>query len=170
MSKVAGIVFDSTQNGDGVRCSIFFSGCTIHCDGCFNQKAWDFDYGTDFTKELKNKILKYCENEYVDGISILGGEPLDERNYKEVETLIKEFKEKFGETKTIWLWTGYEIKSAVKRTELKDIFVNVDYIIEGPFKKDLADTSLKWRGSSNQNVFKKTKGCKFKNINSELTN
>lgn len=170
MSKIAGIVFDSTQNGEGVRCSVFFSGCNLHCEGCFNQKAWDFDYGSDFTKELKNKILKYCENSYVDGISILGGEPLDERNYQEVESLIKLFREKFGDSKDIWLWTGYDIKTAFKRAELKDIFLNVDYIVEGPFKKDLADATLKWRGSSNQNVFKRAKGNKFKNITPEITN
>lgn len=170
MSKIAGLIFDSTMNGEGVRCSIFFSGCNNHCEGCFNQKAWDFDYGVDYTKEIENKIFKYCENDYVDGISILGGEPLDERNYQEVENLILKFKEKFADMKDIWLWTGYDIKVLAKRPELKNIFANIDYIVEGPFKKELYSSDLKWRGSSNQNVFKRTKGSKFKNINDELTN
>ena len=114
-------------NGTGVRTSIFVSGCNNHCKGCFNQEAWNFNFGNKLTDEGIEELLTKSDKPFVKGLSILGGEPLDFQNYKDVEYLIDKWKEKFGNTKDIWLWTGFiyedllkdERKSVLSKTLLK---------------------------------------------------
>lgn len=140
-------------NGDGVRVSIWVSGCPIHCEGCFNKDLWDFTYGKTFTDETINEILEALEPDYISGLSILGGEPLDYRNIVQVRELIFEVRRRFGMSKTIWLYTGFEYY------EGNDLFLDcmVDVIVDGPFKKDEKDISLKFRGSRNQRIIKLNK-------------
>jgi anaerobic ribonucleoside-triphosphate reductase activating protein len=144
-------------NGLGVRVSLFVSGCTHHCPGCFNQIAWDFNYGKDFNKEVQDKIIELLSPSYIDGFSILGGEPLSDFNLDKVLDLAKSAKEVQPE-KDIWLWTGYVIDDALsnekKAEKVKKILKYVDVIIDGPFVQELKDVAIRYRGSTNQRILR----------------
>lgn len=146
------IKYYSTTNGTGVRTSVFVSGCRLHCKGCFNKEAWDFNYGKEFTKETIDKILDSIEPEYCAGLTILGGEPLDPNNLDGVHELIDEFKKRFGSNKekTIWLYTGYNYDTLSQ--EQNDVARRCDVIVDGPFIAELYDKDLQFRGSSNQRI------------------
>ena len=150
--NISTIKYFSTVNGDGFRTAVFVSGCKLHCKGCFNYEAWDFNHGVKLIDEIIDKILKSIEPEYIRGLSILGGEPLDENNVEGVKHLINKFREKFGNTKTVWIWSGYTFEELIKHKEKKDILNNCDVLVDGPFKIDLYDAKLAFRGSSNQRI------------------
>lgn len=134
-------------NGPGIRVSLFVSGCTHHCKGCFNPETWDFNAGQQFTNETIEEILQYCTPDYISGLTLLGGDPLEPQNQKELLPLLKAFKEKFP-NKTIWCFTGYLFE------EIKDVSHNflsyIDVLVDGPFIETLKDLTLKFKGSSNQ--------------------
>lgn len=138
-------------NGDGLRLSIFTSGCTIHCKGCFNKTSWDFNAGYEFTNEIKNKIFKQMNESgyYYQGISILGGEPTD--NSEELIEFIKEFRKNCVD-KDIWIWTGRTIQEIEKNSKYLELINLCDVAVVGPFIESLKDLSLKYRGSSNQKI------------------
>lgn len=140
-------------NGPGVRVSIFVSGCSFHCDGCHNMEAWDYEYGDEYTSETEKKIITLLDDENISGLSILGGEPLDSKNFETVDSLIKAVRAKFKDSKDIWLWTGFTIDTINKIEPLKEVISNVDYVIEGPFIMELQNWKLKYRGSKNQHVY-----------------
>lgn len=155
--KYSNIKYFSTVNGDGVRTALFVSGCDLnpHCPGCFNQEAWDFNAGVDFTDETIKTILDSIEPSYCAGLSILGGEPLAMKNLDGITSLIKAFKEKFP-NKTIWIWSGYCFD---KLNEKQRMVVDMcDAFVDGPFIEALADVNLKFRGSSNQHIWKRLDG------------
>lgn len=138
-------------NGEGVRVSLFVSGCNIHCEDCFNKEAWDFDYGQEFTYDTLTHLLDLVDRPYIQGLSILGGEPLAIFNIETVELIISMFRFRFGNSKDIWLYTGYDLN------ESGDIFFSrlmklADVIVDGPFIKDKKDPSLWFKGSSNQRI------------------
>lgn len=142
-------------NGTGVRVSLFVSGCTNHCKGCFNEQAWDFDYGHEFTDFETDMILELLKRPYIKGLSILGGEPLHQRNIEAVVDLVKLVKEKAPD-KDIWCWTGFTFEDLL-RDESKEGFMwefltNIDVLVDGPFIEEQKDLSLKFRGSSNQRL------------------
>ena len=143
------------SNGEGVRVSIFFQGCIFHCKNCFNKETWDFNGGYEFNQDVIDKILELCDKSYITGLSILGGEPLHKKNVNGVLELVKKFREKFKQTKTIWLWSGF-LYEDVKDYE---VFSYIDVFIDGRFMQDKYIPNLKWKGSSNQRVIdvKKTK-------------
>lgn len=147
------IKYFDIANGPGIRTSLFVQGCPIHCPGCFNQETWDFTGGSPFTLDVALSIFKSM-NEHIAGLSILGGEPLAVQNYPVVQPLVSDFKRNFPD-KTIWLWTGYEW-DVVKNYPIMDY---IDVCVAGPFDVTKRDLSLKWCGSSNQQVIdvKKTK-------------
>ena len=136
------------SNGPGVRVSVFMQGCTFNCPNCFNKETHDFDGGLEFDENAIDRILKLAENQYVVGLSILGGEPLHPKNIEGTIELCKLFKEKFGDKKNIWVWTGYLFEHIIN----KDIFNYVDVIVDGQYINELHDFRLKWRGSKNQRV------------------
>lgn len=139
------------SNGEGVRVSIFVQGCHFHCKGCFNPETWDFEGGKEFTHNTLATLLDLCSNETRKGLSILGGEPLNDENYQGVLDIAKEFKEyKHTKNKDIWLWTGYEIENILWNDEKKEILQYVDYIVCGPFIEKEKNLKLKWAGSNNQ--------------------
>ena len=150
--NITNIKYFSTVNGTGVRTAVFVSGCNLHCEGCFNSGAWSFNAGHELSLELINKILDSIEPEYISGLSILGGEPLDLKNQLGVAQLIEEFRERFGNSKTIWLWTGYEYDNIPLGEDTLYIITNVDVIVDGPFIADKKDLNLPYRGSSNQRI------------------
>lgn len=141
------------SNGTGVGVSLFVQGCPIHCDGCFNQSTWNFNGGKEWTDEVKNKLIGLMKRPYIKRISILGGEPLAEQNRRDVLALIKDIATKrnardLPEDFKIWLYTGYQLGNDPNQA----IFQTVDYIVDGPYIRELRDITLKFRGSSNQRV------------------
>ena len=153
------------SNGDGLGVSLFVQGCHFHCKGCFNEETWDFNGGKLWTKETKEKFLKLIERDYIERVTILGGEPLAPENVETICELIKEIRKKFPEKK-IWIYTGYKIKSILypivtdnldlnrdkileKRREILDY---IDVLVDGGFEEEKKDLNLKWKGSKNQRV------------------
>lgn len=155
--KLSNIKYFCTTNGDGFRTAVFVSGCNIHCSGCFNKKAWDFNFGFELNDEIINKILTSIDNEYISGLSILGGEPMDVNNQEGVMKIIQAFRNKFGETKDIWMWTGYYHENVPHTEYTEQILSNIDVLIDGPFIAEESDIRLKYKGSKNQNVIKMKK-------------
>ena len=143
-------------NGEGVRVSLFVSGCTHHCKGCFNEAAWDFAYGEPFTKKTENEILAALEPDFIDGLTLLGGEPMEPENQRALMPLLRRFREKFGDAKTLWIYTGCVLETDLKaesrwRTEVTDEMLSLtDVLVDGPFLEAKKDISLQFRGSSNQ--------------------
>lgn len=168
MSNIANIKWDCATNGPGVRVAVYFSGCSLHCEGCFNSISWDYDYGEKFTEKTISAILDYCKNDYISGLSILGGEPLDSKNQSAVNKLLTAFREKFGDSKDVWLWTGFTTKKLPATEEVKSILEKTDVIVEGPFIKDRYKIGLCWRGSENQNIFKNLHNGKWRNITNQF--
>lgn len=135
------------SNGPGVRVSIFMQGCSFHCKNCFNKETWDFEGGQEFTDETIDKVIDLCNKPEVKGLSILGGEPMHPTNIEGTTKLAKAFKEKYPE-KNIWAWTGFKYEDIKD----KDVFNYVDVLVDGQYKDELHDPTLKWKGSSNQRV------------------
>ena len=146
------------SNGPGVRISIFMQGCHFHCKDCFNSETWDFEGGKEFTDETINRVLELCDKEYIKGLSILGGEPLHPKNIEGTTRLAKKFKEKFDD-KTIWVWSGFLFE-----TVNKDTLKYIDVLVDGQFKKELFNPTLKYKGSSNQRVIDVQKSLKNNSI------
>ena len=143
------------QDGEGIRVSLYVSGCHFHCKGCHNKEAWDFNYGKEFTDETINKIINLLDKNYITGLSILGGEPLEPSNQKGLVKLVKEVKQKLPD-KTIWCWTGYDFEKDIfgkmykEFSFTKDLLNNIDIIVDGQFEEENKLVDLKFRGSTNQ--------------------
>lgn len=137
------------SNGPGVRVSLFTQGCDIRCKGCFNSEIWDYTGGKEWTKETQKHLLELCNKPQIAGLSILGGEPLSEQNLDALSDLCKTFKERFP-SKDIWLWTGH-VYEELNINQLK-VLNYIDVLVDGPWKIELGDFSLKFRGSSNQRI------------------
>ncbi len=146
-------------NGPGVRVSLFVSGCTHHCPGCFNAETWDFNYGEPFDSEVMNEIIKALEPSYIRGFTLLGGEPFEYANQQGVLPLLKEIKHRFPH-KDIWCFTGYDFEKdllgdmVIKWPETSEMLSYIDVLIDGEFKQDLRDLTLRFRGSSNQRIIR----------------
>lgn len=134
-------------NGDGIRVSVFVSGCPHHCSGCFNQELWDYDAGKPFDNETILHILDLCSKDYITGLSLLGGEPLDPNNIMQMLYLCNAFKRKFP-NKDIWCYTGYKWEG-VKHLHIMKF---IDVLVDGQFVESLKDPRLLFRGSSNQRI------------------
>lgn len=139
-------------NGPGIRTSVFVSGCSNHCKGCFNPETWDPTYGNKFTEETIKEILDSIDNPHIDGLSILGGDPLEYYNLDMVHKLINEFRRRFGFDKTIWMWTGYTIEYIMNDDRKCEVARLVDVLVDGPFIERKKDLKLMYRGSSNQQI------------------
>ena len=168
----SGINFCDTANGPGCRVSLFVSGCTNRCKGCFSTNTWDFDAGELFTRKQMKEILDKSAPGYIRGLSILGGEPMHPKNSPIVLDIVNEYRERFGESKDIWIWTGYEFEylyrplldSGGVTNEFidrgytdypewivdKSIIDKTDVFVCGRFEEDKKDLTLPYRGSSNQ--------------------
>lgn len=144
-------------NGPGIRVSLFVSGCTHHCRGCFNQVAWAFDYGQPFTQETVDAILQMLEPPYVKGITLLGGEPFEPENQPAVVELLRQMKAKFPE-KTVWAFTGYLFDQDIltgrlgPREVTREYIGYLDVLVDGRFVLEKKDLNLRFRGSSNQRI------------------
>jgi anaerobic ribonucleoside-triphosphate reductase activating protein len=134
-------------NGPGCRISVFVSGCTNRCPGCFQPETWDFNYGKEFTEDTLSSILELAKPSHIAGLSILGGEPAHSKNLPEVLKLTRRFKEVYPE-KDIWLWTGYQLEDILENL----VDSEIDVVVDGRFVEELKDLRLKYRGSLNQRV------------------
>lgn len=144
-------------NGPGIRVSIFVSGCTHYCKGCFNSEAWDFSYGELFTKERITEILEAMEADYITGLSILGGEPFEPENQKGILPLVQAVKDAFPQ-KTIWVYSGYDFEMDIMKKMLpelettKQLLQRIDVIVDGKFIEEKKNLNLRFRGSENQKI------------------
>ena len=141
-------------NGPGVRVSLFVSGCTHHCPGCFNQVAWDFDYGEPFTQETIDTILDMLRPAYIRGLTLLGGEPFEPENQAGVVELLRQIKKEMPE-KTIWAFSGYLFEKDILSGRLGDTreyLSYLDVLVDGPFVETKKNLSLRFRGSENQRL------------------
>lgn len=140
------------SNGPGIRVSLFTQGCPHHCPGCFNPETWTLDGGKNFTSKEEDLIIALCKEEHCSGLSILGGEPLLERNKEALTRLMKRVKDECP-GKTIWLWTGFLLPDVIM--EFKEVLYFCDTVIDGPFKEERKDLALFYAGSTNQHMYVK---------------
>ncbi|MBQ3110232.1 MAG: anaerobic ribonucleoside-triphosphate reductase activating protein [Clostridia bacterium] len=144
-------------NGLGVRVSLFVSGCTHHCKGCFNPETWDFNYGNEFTEEVQQEVISALAPDYISGLSLLGGEPFEPSNQASLVPFLKKVKELYPE-KDIWCYSGYNFESDMLTGKLGDASVTdemlsyIDILVDGEFVESLKDISLRFKGSSNQRI------------------
>ena len=144
------------SNGPGVRVSIFFQGCEFHCKNCFNPETWSFTGGNEFTDETIEHILDLCSQDFIEGLSMLGGEPMNPKNIEGTTKLAKAFKERFP-NKSLWSWSGYTYEDYVSKQEVINY---LDVLVDGQYVDELHDFRLKYRGSSNQRVIDVKKSLK----------
>ena len=173
------------NNGDGLRVTLWLSGCSHHCKGCQNSQTWNPISGIEFDEYAKKELFKALDNDYISGITFSGGDPLHENNIKEVFDLIVEIRKKFP-AKTIWLYTGYTLgecepfnengvlipdEFAPKTQNILrkrwEIIKNIDVLVDGRYIEELRDITLHWRGSSNQKIWKNNNGV-LENITNNI--
>ena len=156
-------------NGPGVRTSLFVSGCTHHCKGCFNPESWDFTAGREFGEKEINEILDALKDDYIKGLTILGGEPMEIKNQECLVDLVKKVKKNFP-NKDIWVYTGYLFdKDIIDNMSKKYSFTNeflkyIDVMVDGEFKLEQKDLSIIFRGSRNQRIIDVQKSLKEKKV------
>lgn len=144
-------------NGIGVRVTLFVSGCTNRCKGCFQPQTWDFSYGREFTRETEEELLTMLKPAYIKGLTLLGGEPFEPENQRALLPFVKRMKEMYP-AKTLWAFSGFtydEMKQSGShpRCEVTDELLDlVDVLVDGRFVEELKDISLRFRGSSNQRI------------------
>ena len=158
------------SNGIGVRTSLFVSGCRHHCKDCFNAQTWDFGFGEAFTEQTMMEILESCEPDWINGLSLLGGEPFEPENQRVLLPFLVMFKEKFPD-KDIWCYSGFtfeEITGRAKSRAKPDVSAEmlslIDVLVDGRFEESKKDISLKFRGSSNQRIIDVQKTLSEKRI------
>lgn len=144
-------------NGIGVRVSLFVSGCTNHCEDCFQPETWDFNYGNDFTEETENKILEMLAPDYICGLTVLGGEPFEPENQRVLVDFLRKVRRKYPE-KSIWCFTGFtlemlETEGTHCHCEATEKMLSlIDVLVDGRFDKNKKNISLRFRGSENQRL------------------
>lgn len=151
------IKYCDIANGEGVRVSLFVSGCTHHCKGCFNSETWDFSYGKEFNSDAEDKIIGMLNNDFINGLSLLGGEPFEPENQKALVPFLERVKNAYPD-KDIWCYTGYTLETELlaesrARCEYTEKMLSfIDILVDGEFVESLKDISLSFRGSSNQRI------------------
>lgn len=148
------------SNGPGIRVSIFMQGCTFNCKNCFNKETHDFNGGKEFTHETIDKVIELAKPDYIVGLSILGGEPLHPKNIEGTTKLAKKFKSVYPD-KNIWVWSGFLFDKNIINFEILNY---IDVLVDGVYKDELHDFTLKYRGSSNQRVIDVKKSLKTNNV------
>lgn len=168
MSNYAQIRNIDISNGYGIGVGLFFSGCDFHCKNCFNSELWDYNYGNPFTNNELEEIITLMNNPHISRLSILGGDGLMDKNLNDTFSVVKKVKEYYP-NKKIWLYTGYtfeEIMNIDKHNDnsilRKEILNYIDFLVDGQFQEDKKDLNLKFRGSSNQRIWKKDKDGNWK--------
>ena len=146
-----------TANGPGVRVSLFVSGCTHHCKGCFNSETWDFNYGMPYTEETENEIIDALSPVYIRGLSLLGGEPMEPANRTVLLGLLKRVRALYPH-KDVWCYTGYDFEKDLLvwmeegRTDVEELLSLIDVLVDGEFVEEKKNLRLAFRGSENQRL------------------
>ena len=153
----ADIKYIDVANGPGIRVSVFVSGCTHHCKGCFNPTTWDFNFGKPFTEAEINQVLEYLKPDHISGLTLLGGEPFEYTNQQGLLPLVRKVKELYP-NKSVWCYSGYLFdkdirdKMMVMWPETRELISYIDYLVDGEFVESLKDLKLRFKGSSNQRI------------------
>lgn len=150
--KISGIIYDSIVDGEGIRNTIFFSGCCHCCKGCHNPEIWDKNYGYEFTRELQDEFINKCkDNVLLDGITLSGGDPM----YTSIEivSFIKKFKSECPNL-DIWVYSGFTYEDILQDKDMNELLKLCDVLVDGVFIEELRDTTIKFRGSTNQRIIK----------------
>lgn len=152
------VYYNDVANGVGCRTALFVSGCTHHCPGCFNEMTWDFKYGETYTREVEDEIIESLKPSYIDGLTILGGEPMEISNQKEIRPLLERIKKEVPKA-TIWIYSGYLWDELTDKTNKRchgddtdAILSMTDVLVDGEFMLDKKNLMLRFRGSENQRV------------------
>ena len=141
----------SFVDGEGVRCSVYLSGCLFKCEGCFNEEAWSFKFGQPYTAELEERIISDLSHPSVQGLSLLGGEPF--LNTGVATALVARVRREFGQMKDVWCWSGYRLEELMVGSEDKrELLSHLDVLVDGKFEIAQRDLTLRFRGSANQRV------------------
>ncbi len=150
-------------DGEGVRCSVYVSGCLFACEGCFNKAIQNFNYGMPYTEELEENIFEDLNQDYVQGLTLLGGEPF--LNTQVCLKIVNRFRKEFKETKDIWSWSGYTFEELLLETEDKlELLSKIDVLVDGRFELSKRDLTLQFRGSSNQRIIDVKKSLAQKEV------
>ena len=158
--KYHNITHDDMRNGDGLRVVLWVSGCEHHCEGCQNPITWNPDYGLEFDEKAEAEIFEELSKDYIDGLTISGGDPFHPNNIKRVTALCAEVKSRFPD-KTIWIYTGYKWEFLPYYIEhFRSVLANIDVLVDGRFEKDKLDVNYPWAGSTNQRVIDVQKSLK----------
>lgn len=156
---------NDVANGEGVRVSLFVSGCTHHCKGCFNAEAWDFNYGKPFDDSTAEFILQALNPTYIRGLSLLGGEPFDPKNQPTLLALLRKVKAQYPQ-KNVWCYTGYDFEKDIAALKLgepeitSEMLSYIDILVDGRFVEELKNINLRFKGSSNQRIIDVKKSVK----------
>lgn len=156
-------------NGPGIRVSLFVSGCTHHCKGCFNPETWNFNYGSPFTEEVEEQIFEYLQPDYIKGLSLLGGEPFEPENQKALLPFLRRFKERYPQ-KTVWCYSGYDFEKDMLTGSLgpweitREMLSYIDILVDGEFVIEKKNPNLRFRGSENQRVIRVADSMEHDNV------
>ena len=157
---VGEVITADVANGEGMRVSVFVSGCRNHCKGCFQPQTWDFNYGREYTPEIEQFIIDELSKSYYDGITILGGDPMEPENQEPVLRLLRRIKKELSD-KNVWVYTGYvydrDLVPGGKRFVdgvTRELLESIDILIDGRFVEELKNLMLNFRGSGNQRIIK----------------
>lgn len=158
------ITENDTSNGEGIRTVLWVAGCEHNCPGCHNPESHDFNAGEEFTEEILDDLLTKCDHNYISGLTISGGDPLNIKNAPVIMLVCHLFKERFPD-KTIWIYTGFTIEELLVCSQFRysDLLKYVDVLVDGPFIRSLYSHNLEYRGSSNQRILLKEDINKFFN-------
>lgn len=149
----SGIINCSIVDGKGFRTSLFISGCKHYCEDCHNKGTWNFKLGKEYTQEVENILFDRISKPYIKGLTLTGGDPLYSAD--EVFGVVKRFRERFGNTKTIWLYTGFTMDEIQTDEKMKEIVDLCDVVVDGVYKKEERDVTIAFRGSRNQIIWEK---------------
>lgn len=165
----AEIKYCDVANGPGVRTSLFVSGCSHHCPGCFNEIAWDFNYGKPFTQDTIDSIIESLKPDYIQGLTLLGGEPFEYSNQKDLLPLVRQVREVLPQ-KDIWCFTGFLFDKDIienmckKWKETNELLSYIDVLVDGRFVEELKNLNLKFKGSENQRTILVNESLKSGNV------
>lgn len=159
----AAIKKSDIADGPGVRVSLFVSGCTHHCKGCFQPETWDFQYGNLFDEAVEKEIIEALDSKYKSGLTLLGGEPMEPENVKCLIPFLKRIREIYP-TKNIWCYSGYRYEELMERDDAKEMLKLIDVLVDGEYVEALRNISLHFRGSENQRIIDVQATLKIKDL------
>ena len=157
--RYCNIKYTDIANGTGVRTVLFVSGCTHHCRGCFQPETWDFEAGEEFTPEVMEAIIESLEPDYIEGLTLLGGEPMEQVNQEGLLPLLRELRARYGDKKNIWCYSGYTYESDLLAADgrahfevTEELLSMIDILVDGEFHQEEKNIRLRFRGSENQRI------------------